>query len=134
MVLSIPSFVNIGYADRCSTAGVRRLRSVRSNLRAVKYIQDIENGIERVQSRHPEFTIDESGSASTGKAVDDALKGKLAKAGLISIPLTLLILLFASGSLVAATVPLLLAITAVIATSSLISLASRSCRWTSPCL
>jgi RND superfamily putative drug exporter len=49
----------------------------------------------------------------------------LAKAGLIAIPLALVILLFVFGSAVAALVPLLLAITAVVATIYLIALPSQ---------
>jgi uncharacterized membrane protein YdfJ with MMPL/SSD domain len=92
---------------------------------AITYIEKIEARIGEVQKRHPQFRIVESGSASTGKAVDDALAGMLMKAGLISIPLTLVVLLLVFGSLVAATVPLLLAISAVLATTSLIALPSQ---------
>ena len=49
----------------------------------------------------------------------------LATAGMIALPLTLVILLLVFGSAVAALVPLLLAITAVIATTSLIALPSQ---------
>ena len=49
----------------------------------------------------------------------------LAKAGMIALPLTLVILLLVFGSAVAALVPLLLAITAVFATTSLIALPSQ---------
>ena len=49
----------------------------------------------------------------------------LAKAGMISIPLTLVILLLVFGSVVAAAVPLLLALTAVFATMSLVALPSQ---------
>ena len=92
---------------------------------AITYIETIEAGVEDVQSRHPGFTIDESGSASTGKATDAAFNSMLAKAGMISIPLTLVILLLVFGSVVAAAVPLLLALTAVFATMSLVALPSQ---------
>ena len=92
---------------------------------AVTYIEKIEAAIGDAQKRHPQLTIVEAGSASTGKAVDDALAGMLMKAGLISIPLTLVVLLLVFGSLVAATVPLLLAISAVLATTSLVALPSQ---------
>jgi RND superfamily putative drug exporter len=91
---------------------------------AVAYIEEIESAVAGVQERHPDLTIVEAGSASTGKAVDDAFAGMLATAGMISIPLTLAILLVVFGSLVAAAVPLLLAITAVMATTGLVALPS----------
>jgi uncharacterized membrane protein YdfJ with MMPL/SSD domain len=92
---------------------------------AIAYIEKIEAAVDKVADRHPGLYIDESGSASTGKAVDDAFAGMLATAGMIAIPLALLILLVVFGSVVAAAVPLLLAITAVIATTSLVALPSQ---------
>ena len=92
---------------------------------AIAYIETIESGVDEVQARHPGFSIDESGSASTGKATDAAFNSMLAKAGMISIPLTLVILLLVFGSVVAAAVPLLLALTAVFATMSLVALPSQ---------
>jgi uncharacterized membrane protein YdfJ with MMPL/SSD domain len=92
---------------------------------AITYIETIEAAVDKVQDRHPALYIDESGSASTGKATDDAFAGMLATAGMISIPLTLAILLVVFGSLVAAAVPLLLAISAVLATIGLVALPSQ---------
>src|SRR5918999_1794512 len=92
---------------------------------SIAYIEKIEAAVDDVQKRHPAFYIDESGSASTGKAADDAFAGMIETAGLVSIPLTLLILLLVFGSVVAAAVPLLLAITAVLAPTGLIALPSQ---------
>jgi RND superfamily putative drug exporter len=92
---------------------------------AIVYIEKVEAAVDRVQARHPDLYIDESGTASTGKAVDEAFGSMLAKAGMISIPLTLVILLLVFGSAVAAAVPLLLALTAVFATMSLVALPSQ---------
>ena len=92
---------------------------------ATAYIEEIEAAVDGVQQQHPGLYVDQSGSASTGKAVDEAFAGMLATAGMISIPLTLAILLVVFGSLVAATIPLLLAITAVFATTSLVALPSQ---------
>ena len=49
----------------------------------------------------------------------------LAKAGLLALPAALIILLLVFGSLVAAIVPLLLALTAVMATTGLVALPSQ---------
>jgi RND superfamily putative drug exporter len=91
---------------------------------AVLYIDKIDAAVEKAQQRHPEFYVDELGSVSTEKAVDEAFGSMLAKAGLISIPLTLLILLLVFGSLTAALIPLLLALSAVMATIGLIAFPS----------
>ena len=88
------------------------------------YIDKIDAAVENAQQRHPDFYIDEIGSVSTTKATDAAVKSRLAKAGMLSIPLTLAILLLVFGSLTAALIPLLLALTAVMATIGLIAFPS----------
>ena len=89
------------------------------------YIDTIVAGVDKTAAQHPALDIEELGSASTGKAVDAAFNSMLATAGMIALPLTLIILLFVFGSAVAALVPLLLAITAVMATTSLIAFPSQ---------
>jgi uncharacterized membrane protein YdfJ with MMPL/SSD domain len=92
---------------------------------ATAYIETIQAAVEDVAARHPGFEIAELGSASTGKASEEAFASMLAKAGMIALPLTLAILLFVFGSAVAALLPLLLAISAVVATTSLVALPSQ---------
>jgi uncharacterized membrane protein YdfJ with MMPL/SSD domain len=92
---------------------------------ATAYIETIQAAVEAVADRHPGFEIAELGSASTGKASEEAFASMLAKAGMIALPLTLAILLFVFGSAVAALLPLLLAISAVVATTSLVALPSQ---------
>jgi RND superfamily putative drug exporter len=76
------------------------------------------------QRAHPGFFIGEFGDASSAKAVDTLFADDLASAGLFSIPITLIILVVAFGALVAAGIPLLLALTAVFATFGLTALPS----------
>jgi RND superfamily putative drug exporter len=78
----------------------------------------------KIQGRHAGFFVGEAGSISSGKALNDAFNSQIAKAGERSIPLTMLILLIVFGSLVAAGIPLLLALTAVMATLGLVSIPS----------
>jgi RND superfamily putative drug exporter len=92
---------------------------------AVTYIQTIEAAVDKVGKANPGFYVDELGSVSTERELEAVFAGMLAKAGLIAIPLTLLILLFVFGSAVAALVPLVLALTAVFATMSLVALPSQ---------
>ncbi|MBA3476178.1 MAG: MMPL family transporter, partial [Actinobacteria bacterium] len=91
----------------------------------ILYIETLKAAVEKTAARHPSLEIVELGSSSTGKATDEAFGSMLAKAGMIALPLTLVILLFVFGSAVAALIPLLLAITAVVATTSLIALPSQ---------
>jgi uncharacterized membrane protein YdfJ with MMPL/SSD domain len=73
---------------------------------------------------HPSFFVGEFGGASAAKGVDSAFADDLKSAGVYSIPLTLIILVVAFGALVAAGIPLLLALTAVFATFGLAALPS----------
>jgi RND superfamily putative drug exporter len=90
----------------------------------VTYIDTIETAVDEVGARHPGFDVDNLG-VSTEKKADEAIKGMLLTAGMIAIPLTLVILLVVFGSAVAAIAPLLLALTAVLATNGLVSLPSQ---------
>jgi uncharacterized membrane protein YdfJ with MMPL/SSD domain len=76
------------------------------------------------QRAHPGFFIGEFGDASAVRAVDTVFADDLASAGVFSIPITLIILVVAFGALVAAGIPLLLALTAVFATFGLTALPS----------
>ena len=76
------------------------------------------------QRAHPAFFIGEFGDASGVKAVETAYGNDLAKAGTLSLPITLAILVVTFGALVAAGIPLLLALTAVFATFGLVALPS----------
>ncbi len=76
-----------------------------------------------VQEAHPDFYVGSFGE-STDKALNDSFTEDLKTAGLYSLPLTLLILLIAFGAVVAAGIPLLLGLSAVLGTLGLVSLVS----------
>ena len=67
------------------------------------------------QRAHPQVRVEEFGDASSTKALNKSFSNDFRKAEYTSLPVTLLILLFAFGALVAAGVPLLLGLTAVLA-------------------
>jgi uncharacterized membrane protein YdfJ with MMPL/SSD domain len=73
------------------------------------------------QKAHPEVFVGQFGDASADKAISKAFEDDFKKAEVLSLPITMLILVVAFGALVAAGVPLLLGITAVIATIGLIA-------------
>jgi RND superfamily putative drug exporter len=91
---------------------------------ATKYIDSVTGAVGKVGDRHSGFYVGEAGSASTGKALDKMFGSQLARAGMISIPITLIILLLVFGSLVGAVIPLLLALSSVFATIGLVALPS----------
>ena len=92
--------------------------------KAADKVQPVLDAVAAAQAAHPGFTIGEFGYASAQKGVEDAYGEDLGKAGELSLPITLLILVLAFGALVAAGIPLLLALTAVLATFGLVALPS----------
>jgi uncharacterized membrane protein YdfJ with MMPL/SSD domain len=76
--------------------------------------------IDNVAKSNPAFGIDTFGSASTEKEFDAVLKKDFTKAEVTALPITLIVLAITFGTLIAAGIPLLLAITAVVATLGLI--------------
>jgi RND superfamily putative drug exporter len=73
-----------------------------------------------VQREHRDLRVEEVGDASGEKAISESLESDFSKAELTSLPITLLILVVVFGSLLAAGLPLLLALTAVGATIGLL--------------
>jgi uncharacterized membrane protein YdfJ with MMPL/SSD domain len=92
--------------------------------KAVDKIAPVLDNVAAAQRAHPGFVIGEFGDASAQKGVQTEYGKNLVKAGSLSLPITLIILVLAFGSLVAAGIPLLLGLTAVIATFGLIALPS----------
>ena len=80
--------------------------------------------VDAAQAAHPQFAIGEFGQASSDNQVSSSISKDFKQALFTSLPVTLLILLIAFGALVAAGVPLMLGLTAVIATIGLIGLIS----------
>jgi putative drug exporter of the RND superfamily len=62
---------------------------------------------------HPQVTVEQTGDVSASDARDRVVNSDLHRAEVLSVPVTLLVLLFAFGAVVAALVPVLLALTAV---------------------
>jgi uncharacterized membrane protein YdfJ with MMPL/SSD domain len=91
---------------------------------AVDKIDPIVARVAEVQKANPELYVGSFGT-STGKALTASFGDDLKRAGLFSVPLTLIILLIAFGALVAAGIPLLLGLTSVLATLGLVALVSK---------
>ena len=91
---------------------------------AVDRIGPVLDRVDELQKAHPQVFIGQFGDASKVDALVTAYGDDLGKAGLLSLPVTLVILLVAFGTLVAAGIPLLLALTAVFATFGLVAIPS----------
>ncbi|MBQ0964603.1 MULTISPECIES: MMPL family transporter [Streptomyces] len=87
-------------------------------------VEPVLKAVEGVQKEHESLRIEEIGGASMMKTFDDAFGDDFKKAEYSAVPVALGILLVAFGALVAALVPVALAITAIIATMGLMGLVS----------
>jgi len=95
-----------------------------NSLEARDRLDPSKETISAVAADHPDLRVEQFGSVSSNKELNDTFASDLAKAELLSLPLTLLILVIAFGALVAALVPLLLGVTTVMAALGLIALPS----------
>ncbi|MEV6279170.1 MMPL family transporter [Nocardia sp. NPDC051832] len=86
-----------------------------AELAADEHVAALRAQTELVQRAHPALLIEETGGPSVSKGVD-ALRGRdLARTEMIAVPVTLLTLLVVFRSLTLALVPLLLAVSAIVA-------------------
>jgi RND superfamily putative drug exporter len=92
---------------------------------AADKIDPVVAAVEQAQAANPGLRISQFGTASTDKEINESVAKDLERAGLLSVPVTLVVLLIAFGALVAAGIPLLLALTAVIATLGLLAIPSQ---------
>jgi RND superfamily putative drug exporter len=83
------------------------------------------NAVAAVQASHPDLTVEEGGDASLQHAAGNITNKNFHQATITSIPVTLVLLLLVFGALVAAGIPLILAITAVISAISLLAIPGR---------
>ncbi|MER7831605.1 MMPL family transporter [Streptomyces sp. NPDC095602] len=87
-------------------------------------VQPLLDASAATERAHEGLRIDQVGTGSTAKGLGDTLGEDFEKAELISLPLTLLILLVVFGAVIAAGVPVLLAVSCVGAAIGLSTLAS----------
>jgi RND superfamily putative drug exporter len=92
---------------------------------AAEKIDPILERMAALKTAHPEVFIGQFGDTSANEALMESFGKDLERAGLFSLPVTLIILVVAFGALVAAGIPVLLGITAVLATLGLIALPSQ---------
>jgi len=92
---------------------------------AENIVAPVEAAVAAAAKANPSVSIGQFGDGSTNKELNEAFAKDLEKAGLLSLPITLIILVVAFGALVAAGLPLLLALSAVMATMGLLALPSQ---------
>jgi uncharacterized membrane protein YdfJ with MMPL/SSD domain len=112
-----------GGADHISKDGRSALVTFKINgdsKLAEQRVDAIEAAVHRAAAAHPKLFVGQFGEASADKALSASFGDDFKQAGLLSIPVTLVILVLTFGALVAAGVPLLLGITAVVGTIGLL--------------
>ncbi|TQJ56457.1 MULTISPECIES: MMPL family transporter [Streptomyces] len=87
-------------------------------------VEPVLDAVEGVQKEHSSLRIEEIGGASMMKTFDDAFGDDFQQAEYSAVPVALGILLIAFGALVAALLPVALAVTAIMATMGLMSIVS----------
>ncbi|MFF7934860.1 MMPL family transporter [Streptomyces sp. NPDC007940] len=87
-------------------------------------VEPVLKAVEGVQKEHGSLRIEEIGGASMMKTFSDAFGDDFEKAELSAVPVALGILLIAFGALVAALLPVLLAVSAIMATMGLMGIVS----------
>jgi uncharacterized membrane protein YdfJ with MMPL/SSD domain len=90
------------------------------------HVQPVLDAVAKVRAGHHDLRIEEAGGASTGKYFSDIVDGDFKKAEWTAVPLALGILLIAFGALVAASLPVALALTAFIGAGGVVALTSHA--------
>jgi RND superfamily putative drug exporter len=83
-----------------------------------------QRAVAAVAARYPGLRIGEGGDASAAAAINTVLGGGFRRAEATSVPVTLVLLVVVFGALIAAGIPLLLAVTSVLTALSLLTLIS----------
>src|SRR5688572_10162017 len=92
---------------------------------AADRVGPVLDAVAKVQGNHPDFTITRGGDASANKLIGESLDRDFGRLSMLSIPVTIGILIVAFGALLAAFLPVGLALTSIVAALGLLALASR---------
>jgi uncharacterized membrane protein YdfJ with MMPL/SSD domain len=93
---------------------------------AADRVQPVLDAVATVQKAHQDLRIEEFGDASSNQAVDNAFGDDFKTAEYSALPVALGILLIAFGALVAALLPVMLAMTAFLGATGVVALVSHS--------
>jgi putative drug exporter of the RND superfamily len=92
---------------------------------AAEQVEPVLASLAEVGAAHPDLRVESFGEGSGERDIDAVVEEDLGRAGLLSVPVTLGIMLLAFGAIVAAGVPVLLALSAVFAAMGLYAVASQ---------
>ncbi|WP_212755329.1 MMPL family transporter [Flexivirga aerilata] len=103
--------------DRTSVLVAATMKQVADD--ATPDISGLEKAVTQAQERAPGLRFVQTGDTSLNTAINDRVAGDLGAAETISLPITLALMLLVFAALIAAGIPVLLAITSVFATMGL---------------
>jgi len=92
---------------------------------AAERVGPVRDAVAGVARAHPDLYVAQTGGASIGEAIGKTLDADMHRLSMLSIPVTLGILIVAFGALLAAVLPMGLALTAFLGSLGLLALASR---------
>ncbi|MGZ4388890.1 MAG: MMPL family transporter [Gaiellaceae bacterium] len=115
---------NAGQVSKDGRSALVQFKIAGDRDKAADKVQPVLDAVAGVQRAHPGLVVAEFGEASANHELSDTIGKDFQRAEFSSLPVTLVILLFAFGALVAAGLPVLLAFSGVLATIGLAALAS----------
>src|SRR5262249_50744083 len=115
---------NAGQLSKDGRAALVQFQITGKSEDAQDKIDPILASVDAAQKDHASLRIEEFGDASAGKALDNSVGKNFNRAEYLWLPLTRAIMLLAFGAIVAAGIPVLLALTAVLSALGLLSFAS----------
>jgi len=93
---------------------------------AADRIMPVENAVAAVKTRHPELRIEQFGDASGEHWFNETMGKDFSRAEMTAVPLALGILLVAFAALLAAVLPVVIAVTAFLAANGLLAVSSHA--------
>lgn len=93
---------------------------------AADRVEPVVEAVSGVQDKHKDLKVEQFGAASSEKVFDEAFGSDFQRAEYSALPVALGILLIAFGALVAALLPVALAMTAFLATTGLVAVVSHA--------
>lgn len=119
----------VGRVEPVQTSKVDGSLLVRADLKALVTESDLDltamgADVDRVEARYPSVDVGYFGSASTNQAINDQVAHDLQRSETTSLPFTLIVMLAVFGSLVAAGLPVLVALLSVAAAGGMSGLLS----------
>lgn len=88
-------------------------------------VQPVLDAVAGVQARHPELRVEQAGGASAQRLAGEAINEDFKRAEALSLPITAIILLIAFGTLLPTLIPLGVSLSAFVAATGLLALASK---------